>query len=111
MPQDNLAHARRMRREPTEAEARLWRHLRAHRFAGFKFKRQQPIDHYIVDLICLSKRLVIEVDGSQHVELRDDDARTAYLERQGFRVIRFWNDDVLARTELIMDEIWRQLHV
>ena len=111
MPQNNLAHAKCMRREPTEAEARLWRHLRAHRFAGFKFKRQQTIDCYIVDFVCLSKRMVIEVDGSQHVRSLADDARTVYLERQGFRVIRFWNDDVQARTELVMDEIWRQLHL
>ena len=91
-----LDHAKHMRREPTKAEALLWRHLRAHRFSGFKFKRQQPLGTYIVDFVCFTGKVVVEVDGSQHGETQAyDAARTAWLELQGFRVLRFWNHDVL----------------
>lgn len=106
MPIHLLHHAKRMRKAPTEAEARLWRELRAHRFLGFKFKRQQPIGRYIVDFACLSRKLLIEIDGSQHLDaVAHDEARSAWLQSQGFRVVRFWNHDVLARTIEVMDAI------
>ncbi len=104
MPIHLLRHAKRMRREPTEAEARLWRELRAHRFNGCKFKRQQPIGRYIVDFACLQRKLLVEIDGSQHMQQANyDEARTAWLQSQEFRVLRFWNHDVLARTTEAMD--------
>src|SRR6185295_2538863 len=80
------AFARALRSGATDAESLLWRHLRAHRFAGWKFKRQQPIGPYIVDFVCLAARLVIEVDGGQHLESKADAARDAWLEQEGFEV-------------------------
>ncbi len=105
-----LTRAKQMRHTPTEAESMLWRHLRAGRLATFKFKRQKPIGNFIVDFVCFERRLVIEVDGGQHVEQRGrDEARTAWLQAQGFRVLRFWNHDVLQRRELVLDEVLRVL--
>jgi very-short-patch-repair endonuclease len=99
-----------MRRASTEAEARLWWHLRATRLHGFKFRRQQPIGDYIVDFVCFERRLIVEVDGSQHLEfVGQDDARTAWFELQGFTVLRFWNDDVLRDARRVMQEIARFL--
>lgn len=92
-----------MRTAPTEAEARLWRHLRAKRLSGFKFKRQQPIGPFIVDFVSFGHRLVIEVDGSQHIERATEDAvRTEWLNQRGFRVLRFWNDEVLRETQQVL---------
>jgi very-short-patch-repair endonuclease len=83
--------ARRLRRDSTDAERALWRLLRARQLSDYKFRRQQPIDHYIVDFICFAHRLVIEVDGGQHgVNVAYDERRTMYLENHGFRVLRFW---------------------
>jgi very-short-patch-repair endonuclease len=109
MPHALLPFAKRMRHASTEAEARVWWYLRASRFQGFKFRRQQPLGDYIVDFVCFERRLIIEVDGSQHLEsIARDDARTAWLRSQGFKVLRFWNDDVL-RDEAAMHEIARIL--
>jgi len=96
---DLLPLAKRMRREPTDAERKLWSILRAKRLVGWKFKRQQQIDHYIVDFVCFSARLIVEADGSQHAENLTDEARTAYLEGQGFNVLRFWNTDILTNSD------------
>jgi very-short-patch-repair endonuclease len=105
-----LVHAKRMRHVPTDAESTLWRQLRAGRLADYKFKRQQPIGNFIVDFVCFSQKMVIEVDGGQHVDLKiRDEARTAWLQAQGFRILRFWNNDVLQRRELVLKEILRQL--
>lgn len=105
-----LLHAKRMRRSATDAEAKLWRALRAGRLAGWKFRRQQPIGRYIVDFVCFEQRLVVEVDGGQHLDAQLSDAsRTVWLESQGFRVLRFWNDDVLLRNNLVLEEILRAL--
>ncbi|WP_139737239.1 endonuclease domain-containing protein [Aeromonas caviae] len=100
------AFTRRMRREATLAEQKLWLQLRDRRLAGVKFRRQMPIGPYIVDFISLEQRLIIEVDGSQHNEpagRQHDGARTAYLNQQGFRVIRVWNNDVLSRMEAVLE--------
>ena len=103
-----LPYAKRMRRASTDAEARLWWHLRAARFRGLKFRRQQPIGDYIVDFVCFERKLIVEVDGSQHLEtIGRDDARTAWLEPVGFRVLRFWNDEVLRDAGGVMREIAR----
>jgi very-short-patch-repair endonuclease len=105
-----LAHAKRMRHVPTEAESLLWRQLRAGRLADYKFKRQQPIGNFIVDFVCFAQKLVIEVDGGQHADLQArDEARTVWLQAQGFQVLRFWNHDGLQRRDLVLEEILRQL--
>lgn len=105
-----LRYAKAMRSAPTDAEARLWRHLRAKRFDGFKFKRQQPLGPYIVDFVCFGRRLVIEVDGSQHAsQLERDAARSQWLTGQGFRVCRFWNDEVLRDTQRVLEQIQQML--
>jgi len=96
----SLERARTLRREMTEAERKLWRILRSRQLEGYKFRRQQPIDHYIADFVCFSHRLIIEVDGGQHaVQVERDQRRTEYLERNGFRVIRFWNNEVFESVE------------
>ena len=108
MPHTLLPFAKRMRSTSTEAEARLWWHLRAARFRGLKFRRQQPIGDYIVDFICFERKLIIEVDGSQHLDaITQDDARTAWLESLGFTKLRFWNDDVLRDAQRVVQEIVR----
>src|SRR5262249_4138160 len=100
---------KKLRHQPTDAESRLWYQLRAHRFAGWKFKRQQPIGPYIVDFVCLSARLVIEVDGGQHLENEADVVRDAWLRREGFDVLRVWNNDVLMQIESVLEHVLAHL--
>ena len=110
MRQSLLPFAKDLRFASTEAEARLWRHFRATRLRGFKFKRQQPIGDYIVDFVCFERKLIVEVDGSQHLDaVGRDGARTAWLESQGFAVVRFWNDAVLRDTDCVLEEVLRML--
>lgn len=92
-----------MRREPTEAERVLWRLLRAKRLVGWKWRRQQPVGDYIVDFICFEARLIVEVDGSQHLHSNHDLRRDAWLTAQGFRLLRFWNNDVLERPDAVLE--------
>jgi very-short-patch-repair endonuclease len=103
---------RRLRAESTSEERRSWRYLRAKRFAGFKFRRQHRIGSYYADFCCIERRLIIELDGSQHaepeVETRDAD-RTAYLREQGYRVIRFWNEQVKRETNEVLEAIYAAL--
>ncbi len=100
------ADARALRSNPTEAERALWKHLRVRQIEGHKFRRQQPLGRYIVDFVCLEKRLIVELDGGQHAEqVRSDTNRTAWLEAQGFRVMRFWNHDVLNEIEAVKEAI------
>ncbi len=100
------ASARGLRRNPTEAERALWRHLRLRQMDGKKFRRQQPIGRYIVDFVCLDKKVIIELDGGQHAERVSSDAeRTALLQAQGFRVLRFWNHEVLGNIEGVTEAI------
>ena len=106
------ANARRLRREWTKAEARLWLHLRNRRLDGFKFRRQVPIDRYFVDFACLDAKLVIELDGGGHSEqLAYDVARTAVLETCGFQVLRFWNHHVLTQIDGVLREIHAALEL
>ena len=93
-----------MRHEPTDAERALWFHLRGSRLLGAKFRRQHPIPPYVVDFCCLEQRLVVELDGSQHAS-EIDAKRSDALTTAGFRVLRFWNNDVLARTEAVLEAI------
>ena len=100
------ARARSMRTEMTPPEAKLWSLLRAHRFDGVKFTREVPIGSYIVDFAARSRLLVIELDGDTHGrQVEYDAARTAFLERQGYRVIRFTNGDVMGNPEGVMEMI------
>lgn len=100
-----LVRAREMRKNPTEAERALWRLLRNKRLAGWKWKRQQPIDHFIVDFVCFEARLIVEADGSQHIDSDYDDRRDAYLRGQDFGVLRFFNNDILARSDDVLTAI------
>ena len=102
--------ARASRSEPTDAERRLWQYLRNRQVHGCKFRRQHPYRDFILDFVCLVQKLVIELDGGQHVEhARYDAYRTSVLERDGFRMLRFWNDDVLRSIEDVMDMVYRTI--
>jgi very-short-patch-repair endonuclease len=98
--------ARELRKNMTDAERTLWQHLRLHQFDGHKFRRQQPIGNYIVDFVSFEKQLIIEVDGGQHSEQADyDSERKEWLEGQGFRVLRFWNNQILKEIEAVKEVI------
>ena len=105
LPTETLQNTRRLRRESTDAERRIWQHLRAGRFDGLKFRRQHPIPPYIVDSCCVAERLIVELDGSQQSD-EVDAARTRYLESQGWRILRFWDNDVPLETETVLDAVW-----
>jgi very-short-patch-repair endonuclease len=103
-------NARNLRREMTDAEKLLWRHLRMKQFEGYKFRRQHPLGKYIADFVCLDAGLILEVDGGQHAEQLVDDAdRTQWLDTKGFRVMRFWNNEVLENIEGVKLAIWNCL--
>jgi very-short-patch-repair endonuclease len=105
--------ARDLRRNMTPAEKRVWSKLRAHRMNGFKFRRQHAIGRYIVDFVCLDARLVIEIDGDSHgYDAREalDVQRTAFLEKQGFHVLRFWNHHVHMDLASVTETIYFALH-
>jgi very-short-patch-repair endonuclease len=102
-------YARDLRRNSTDAEKHLWYNLRANRM-GYKFKRQVPIGSFIVDFLCIEKRLIIELDGGQHQENQAYDAhRSTELSKRGFQVLRFWNHDVLLRSEAVIEMIFKAL--
>jgi very-short-patch-repair endonuclease len=97
---------RRLRKSMTDAERRLWRSLQRKQLNGLKFRRQHPFGDYIIDFVCLKAKLAVEIDGGQHAESGiGDAARTKYLEHAGFRVLRFWNHDVLRDTESVVETI------
>lgn len=99
---------RQLRREMTDAERALWAALRGRQFFDLKFRRQHPFGDFILDFVCLNYKLVIEVDGSQHDKSKKyDDLRTKKLEAAGFRVLRFWNNDVLQEIEAVKERIWQ----
>jgi very-short-patch-repair endonuclease len=103
---DGFDRARRLRRDATKAEKMLWVRLRNRGFEGLKFRRQYPVGRYVVDFCCEQKALVIELDGGQHADAAEKDAeRTRYLESQGFRVVRFWNNDVLGNLEGVLERL------
>ena len=105
-----MVSARALRKNPTDAEWRLWTCLRHKQVDGFRFRRQAPIGPYVVDFVCFSARLVVEVDGGQPALRSDQDAgRTRWLENEGFRVVRFWNSEVLGNTEGVAEAIRRAL--
>jgi very-short-patch-repair endonuclease len=100
---------RQLRRDATDAERRLWSALRDRRLSGYRFRRQYPIGRYIVDFACTRHRLIVEADGSQHADSKADRLRTAWLEEQGWRVLRFWNNDVLTNANGVVETILKKL--
>ncbi|HKS65400.1 MAG TPA: endonuclease domain-containing protein [Xanthobacteraceae bacterium] len=100
-----LAQAKKLRTQMTDAERRLWYLLRAHRFSGYKFKRQVPIGRYVVDFVCFDRKVIVEADGGQHADNPADRSRDEWLHSQGFLVLRFWNNDVLKNTQGVMEVI------
>lgn len=102
---------RKLRGQMTDAEKRLWQHLRGRQMAGFKFRRQHPFMDFVLDFVCLEMRLVVEVDGSQHQDSAADGVRDRRLQEAGFCVLRFWNNQVLNETDAVVDAIWAALHV
>lgn len=100
--------ARMLRKNQTDAERLLWHRLRNRQLLGVKFRRQVPIGQYIADFASLEIKLIIELDGSQHFETQQaDEFRTGFLQREGYKVIRVWNNDVLLRTETVLEAITR----
>ena len=107
------ANAKRLRANETDAERKLWRALARIPLDGTHFRRQAPIGPFIADFVCLTAKLVIELDGGQHSEsaqVARDAMRTAWLEREGYQVVRFWNDDVLRDLESVLDTIYAALY-
>ena len=105
-----FGHARQLRRNPTPAETKLWARLRAHRLNSVHFRNQHAIGNYVVDFCAPRKKLIVELDGSQHLEQQSYDAeRTSYLESKGYRVIRFWNGDVINNIEAVVLRILQAL--
>jgi very-short-patch-repair endonuclease len=102
--------ARRLRRDSTCAEWRLWNRLRARLIDGYKFSRQQPIGPYVVDFVCREKQLVIEVDGGQHAESARDKVRDQWLREHNYRILRFWNNDVMSNMDGVLATIGAALH-
>ena len=98
--------AKQLRRNQTDAERNLWKYLRDRRLEGYKFRRQRPLGRYIVDLICLEEKLIVEVDGGQHSgQQMYDSERDEWLESQGYRVLRLWNNQVLNEIEAVKEAI------
>jgi len=107
-----VERAKRLRKELTEAETILWSRLRDRRLNGWKFKRQVPKGKYVVDFCCADARLIVELDGSQHTEeatIRHDADRTRFLQESGYRVVRFWNNEVSTSLDGVLQTIWANL--
>jgi very-short-patch-repair endonuclease len=102
-PNETLSFAKKLRQEMTEAEKRLWFYLKNNQI-GHKFRRQEPIGKYIVDFVCYDLKIIIELDGGQHTEEKDR-IRSLFFTSQGFKLLRFWNNDVLDNTDGVMQEI------
>ena len=110
----NLEKARELRKNLTPQERKMWQLLRNHRFQGYDFRRQYPIGCYIVDFICRSKKIIIEIDGSQHNQaenLEYDKKRTEYLKTLGYQVIRFWNNDIDNKFDEVYNKLLRVFDV
>ena len=103
-------NSRRLRKNMTDVERILWKEVRGSQLLGYKFRRQHPIDNYIVDFVCLELKIIIELDGSHHFEQAEYDyIRSNYLMGKGFRVLRFWNNDVLYNVEGVLITIFQLL--
>ncbi|QLF70247.1 endonuclease domain-containing protein [Peteryoungia desertarenae] len=109
VPERHRRFARVMRADATGAENRLWQELRAKQLGGFKFKRQVPLDGYILDFVCFEARLIVEVDGHQHVDSAHDARRDAWFRSAGFRVLRVWNAEVEENLDGVCNTILSEL--
>lgn len=96
--------SQKLRANQTDAEKKLWAHLRAKQFHGLKFRRQEPIENYVVDFVCLSNKLILEVDGGQH-SVEVDQERDDILQSKGFLVLRYWNNEVLNNIDGVLQDI------
>ena len=106
-----FAHAKQLHRNLTPPEIKLWARLRAHRMADAHFRNQHAIGNYIVDFCAPRKKLIIELDGSQHLEQQEYNAeRTEFLKSKGYKVLRFWNNDVMNDIDLVLNVIWDTLN-
>jgi very-short-patch-repair endonuclease len=105
VPKQKRAFAKALRAKATDAEIKLWQLLRSRRLACMKFRRQVPIGPWIVDFVSFEHHLVVEADGSQHAESEDDKLRDYDLSERGFRVLRFWNNDIVMRPQSVMEMI------
>ena len=104
MKRMNVDRARGLRLGMTDAEQVLWYRLRNRQLDGCKFRRQHEIDRYVADLVCVERMLIVELDGGQHLDQQDyDEARTRHLQSKGYRVLRFWNNDVLTNIERVLE--------
>ena len=104
------AFARRLRHNQTDAEQRLWQRIRNQQVDGAKFRRQQRLGPYIVDFCCLERKLMVELDGGQHADhAQEDQRRTEFLEQEGYRVLRFWNHEILANLDAVLEQIAQAL--
>jgi very-short-patch-repair endonuclease len=104
----NHEFARKLRKNMTDEERRLWQELRRSQLRDFKFRRQAPIGPFIADFVCFERKLIVELDGSQHAErLKEDALRTAWLTGQGFRLIRFWNNQIVEDLDVVLEMILR----
>jgi very-short-patch-repair endonuclease len=102
--------ARKLRKRLTDAERRIWSRLRLRQLNGVKFRRQAPVGPYVVDFVCFDRKLVIEVDGGQHAVMTPQEReRTAWLESEGFHIIRVWNNNALQNTDGVVEHILRYL--
>ena len=109
-PKTKTKLARKLRRNQTEAEQRLWQQVRSRRLSGYKFRRQVPIGTYIADFVCEDAKLIVELDGGQHDDNKQaDDMRTKNLENFGYHVIRFWNNEVLENMEGVLTVLLQAL--
>ena len=105
-----FSRAKELHRNMSPAETKLWKHLRAHQMSDVHFRNQHAIGNYIVDFCAPRKKLIIELDGSQHLEQKEyDEERTKYLEARGYRVLRFWNNEIMNNTEGVVKVIWSVL--
>lgn len=109
MPHQNIHFAKLLRSNQTPQELKVWHALRASRLMGFKFRRQVPIDEFIVDFVCFDQKLIIEIDGGQHADCGKDTLRDAKLKALGFEVLRFWNNDITENFDGVIEVIMRRL--
>ena len=108
----SLANAKILRKQNTPMEIKIWNRLRSRRFMGLKFRRQCPLGAYIVDFVCIEKKLIIELDGGQHNEEKHqeyDKRRTKFLNDLGYKVLRFWNNEVLLQFDEVMEKIYHHV--
>jgi very-short-patch-repair endonuclease len=110
---DNLSPlAKKLRKQFTDTERLLWQYLRAKQLEGLKFRRQQPIGSYIVDFVCFEKKVIIELDGGQHTkpeQRQKDMQRDKWFEGQGYKLLRFWDNEVLTNIRGVLEKIWRNV--